>query len=103
MNFANLGGNLGGIDLGALGIPGANTSFTGLGLPDNLMASLTNGGEPPKQDLGNLFAGQDLNQLLAGLGPQVPNLSIPGLDLMPPGLNFPQNSNFLGNLGGFPQ
>jgi hypothetical protein len=30
----------GGIDLNSLGIPGANTGFSGLGLPDNLMASL---------------------------------------------------------------
>ena len=52
MNFANLGG----IDLGSLGIPpmGSNPALNGLGLPDNLMASLNTGvpgvpgGEMPK-------------------------------------------------------
>ena len=51
MNLANLPG----IDLGSLGIPpiGSNPALSGLGLPDNLMASINQGavgnGERPKQ------------------------------------------------------
>ena len=46
-------------------------------------------------DLTGLLGGTDLNSILAGLGtnPQLPNLSIPGLD---------QNFGMPAGLGGFP-
>lgn len=69
-------GNLGGIDLNALGIGGGlDPNLMNLGnpvgdikMPTGDLGALGSTGGVDLSSLGNLFGGQDLNQLLAGMG-----------------------------------